>query len=325
KRSVGGQRDGLATHRYDVVETGIIVGPWWDAPPRNAAQFNAHYADIGIMVIAVQLCEKERRGWRLRGVYEQLSEGFAGRLEEITERLNMERVGKGLEFHDVRREAADWMRAHGGPLNGFAALTHRSHRGQLPDAEADGLSAFFADSLTAWVQGQDGGRVKARSDVRAFVDRATGYRGAGQGVRWNRETNGFEDVPWALGQITAEEPPPGAFRFEDDFRGRARLEKMKWVVQRGFEVKENYPAREAMLAGKWMCTLCGRKQVAPGSELSIRFWEHPDDEDGFLVEVAGGEESKEGRLTRDVMQLWSENTREKGARVVQLPEDEATE
>ena len=44
-------------------------------------------------------------GWRLKGVAEQLSEGCAGRIEEITERLIMEPGGKGLELDEVWRAA----------------------------------------------------------------------------------------------------------------------------------------------------------------------------------------------------------------------------
>ena len=229
----------------------------------------------------------------------------------------MERVEKRLAYHDVRRESTEWMRAHGGPLNGFAELIYRAHRGLLPDADADDLSAFFAESLRRWVLVPDGGAVEAQSDLRAFVARATGYRGPGQGVRWNGQTNGFEDVPWELGQITADEAPPGAFRFEDDFRGRRRLKEMTWVFQRGFEVKENRPAKEEMPAGKWLCTLCGEKEVTAGGKLTVRFWEHPDDEDGFHIEVDGGEDSREGRLVHDVMRLGSESTRGEGAYLVE--------
>ena len=32
-------------HLYDVVETANVVGPRWDAPPRNAAQFNDPYGE----------------------------------------------------------------------------------------------------------------------------------------------------------------------------------------------------------------------------------------------------------------------------------------
>ena len=289
--------------------------------PEKKIQTNSAEALLSIWDIAVQLSETGRRGWRLRGVYEQLSEVFAWRLEEIVEKLNMERVGKGLPFHDVRRESIEWMSAHGGPLNAFAELTHRAQRGLLPDADADGLSAFFGESLKAWVLARDGGVVEARSDVRAFVARATGYRGPGQGVRWNRETNGFEDVPWELDQITADELPPGGFRFEEDYRGTRRHQKKSWVFGRGFEVKENHPAQDDMPAGKWLCTLCGEKAVATGGKLIVRFWQHADDEDGFHVDVDGGEDSKEERLVREVMRLGSEFTRGEGAYIVEAVYD----
>ena len=125
-------------------------------------------------------------------------------------------------------------------------------------------------------------------------------------MRWNRETNGFEDVPWALAELTADEPPSGAFRFEDDYRGIRRQRRMRWVFGQGFDVQENYPAQSDMPAGKWLCTLRGGKDVASG-KLVVGFWEHPQDKYGFHVEVAGGEDSKEGRLVRDVMSIGSKS------------------
>ena len=70
-----------------------------------------------------------------------------------------------------------------------------------------------------------------------------------------------------------------------------------------------------MPAGKWLCTLSGRKAVAIGATLTVRFWERADDEADFHVEVNGGEDLKEGRLLREVLRLRSEGARRKGAHV----------
>ena len=271
--------------------------------------------------IAVQLCEKGCTGWRLRGVYEHLSEGFAWKLEEIMETLNLERMESGGAYHDFRRESTEWMRAHGGLLNAFSALGHRGHRGMFPNAEADGLSEPFAESLRRWMHAGDGGAVKAQSDVRVFLARAAGYRGRGQGVRWNDETKGFEDVPWELCETAADLPPERGFRFEEDYDGRRRLDKVRWFVQRGYRVTENHPAKEDMPAGRWLCTLCTEKIVGPGRKIRIRFWQHPDDEDGFHAEVVGGDDSREGQLVRDVLRLGSEGTRGEGAYIVESVSD----
>ena len=254
-----------------------------------------------------------------RRVYEELCDGLAWGLQEIMDGLNTESTAEGHANADVDLEAAEWIEAQGGPLNAFAALVHHAHRGLLPKADAEGLSDLCAGTLRAWVQGH-GNTVKARSDVRVFVDRATGYRGPGRGVRWNHQTNGFEDLPWELPETTVEAPPPGSFRFEHDARGRRRLQEMKWVYRRGFQVRENYPAKDEMPAGKWLCTLLGEKEVAPGEKLTVRFWEHPDEIRGFYVEVDGAQESKEGRLVRAVMCGDSESTRAKGARIVRWTE-----
>ena len=149
--------------------------------PEKKIPTNSAEALLLIWDVAVQLCDTERKGWRLRGVYEQLSEGFEGHLGAIIEERNMERVRKGLEFHDVGSELNEWMSTHGGVLNAFAMLTHRAYRGLLRDAVADGLSGFLTDSLRAWVLEQDGGRVNARSDVRRFVARAKGVPGTRPG------------------------------------------------------------------------------------------------------------------------------------------------
>ena len=293
--------------------------------PEKKIPTNSAEALLSIWDTAVQLCETERKGWRLRGVYEHLSEGFAWKLEEIMETFNMERMESGDAYHDFRRESTEWMRAHGGPLNAFSELGHCAHRGLLPDADADGLSTPFAESLKRWMQAGDGGAVKAQSDVRVFLARAAGYRGPGQGVRWNDETKGFEDVPWELRQLTTDRPPEGGFRFEGDHRGTERMQELRWIVQRGFRVMENYPAKEDMPVDRWLCTLCAEKTVAPGGKITIRFWEHPGDEDGFYAEVEGGEESNEGRLVRDVLRFGSESTREEGEQVVAVPGGEPVE
>ncbi len=288
--------------------------------PRNSAE-----ALLWIWDVAVQLCERESDGGELVGVYEQLRDGFGRSLAATMEALNSDRIGQGQPYHDWRREATDWMEARGGLLNAFAELTHRAHRGLLPDAEADGLSDFFAESLRGWMRASEEGVAQARSDQRTFMARAAGHRGSAQGVRWNEETNGFEDLPWQLPQIMADKPPPGAFRFKDRFRGGRRLQEMRWVVRRGFQVRENYPAEEEMPEGMWLCTLYGEKEVTPGGKLTVRFWEHPDHGCVFHVEVDGDEDGKEGRLVREVMRGGSESTRTKGARIVQVPEGEAEE
>ena len=286
--------------------------------PRNSVE-----ALLLIWDVAVQLCETERGGWRPRGVYERMSEGIEGCLDHIAlTRPGLGEGGKRTDHRDMRRESIAWLSRHGCVVNGFAKLIHREYRGLPPDADADGLSDFLADSREAWVSGQDGGRVTARSDIGMFVARARGSRGRGQGVRWNGETNGFEDIPWALAGLTEEKPPRGAFRFEDDGHGaHRRRQMMRWVFGRGFDVKENYPARGDMPAGKWLCTLRGEKDVASG-KLVVGFWEHPND-GGFRVEVAGGEDAGEGRLVREVMRLKSESTHESGPLVVRLPDDGA--
>lgn len=280
--------------------------------PTNSAE-----ALLSIWDTAVQLCETDGEACQIRGVYEQLTEGFERSLEEIMESFNVARIGRGVTYHDFRSEATEWLRAHGGVLNACSELVHRMHRGLMPDADADGLSLPFAECLTRWVQGGGTGAVKAPSDARVFLARAAGDRGPGRGVRWNGETNGFEDLPWELCETTADLPPEGAFRFEDKRGGSHRLQRMKWTLQQGFRVTENYPAREDMPVDKWLCTLCGEKTVEPGGKLTVRFWERREDRKGFYVEVEGAEDSKDGRLTREVLRLESESTRGRGAYIVE--------
>lgn len=106
-------------------------------------------------------------------------------------------------------------------------------------------------------------------------------------------------------------------RIEDDFRESRRLQKMMWLCQRGFRVTENHPAREDMPTDRWFCTLSGEKMAAAGEKLTVRFWEHREDEDGFYAEVHGAEDSKEGTLTREVMRLGSTRTQGEGAYIVE--------
>ena len=287
--------------------------------PEEKIPTNSADALLSIWDVAVQLCETDREGWRLRGVYEHLSEGFAWALQD-TMRRRMERMESGEEYQELHAEAMEWMRARGGLLNAYSELVHRAHRGLVPDPEPDGLSSPLADCLTRWLEAGDVGVVKARSDVGVFLARAAGRRGPARGVRWNGETNGFEDVPWDLCETTAAEPPEGAFRFDAYMGSDDRLREIKWILKRGFRAAENYPFREQMPRDKWLCTLCAEKPV-DGDKLTIRFWEHRDDENGFYVDVEGAEESKEGRLVRKVVRLDSENTLGEGAYIVESADD----
>ena len=53
--------------------------------PEQKIPTNSAEALLSIWDTAVQLCQTDRKGWRLRGVYEHLSEGFAGSLDGIME------------------------------------------------------------------------------------------------------------------------------------------------------------------------------------------------------------------------------------------------
>ena len=64
-----------------------------------------------------------------------------------------------------------------------------------------------------------------------------------------------------------------------------------------------------MPSGKWLCTLSGEK-VTEGDRLTIRFWEHPELAGVLCVEIAGAEDTREGRLLRDVMRIGSDNSGE---------------
>ena len=75
-----------------------------------------------------------------------------------------------------------------------------------------------------------------------------------------------------------------------------------------------------MPAGKWLRTLLAEKEVAPGDNLTVSFWEHADERSGFRVQVEGAEDSKEGRLVGESMRLGSESTRAKSARIVRRTE-----
>ena len=68
---------------------------------------------------------------------------------------------------------------------------------------------------------------------------------------------------------TADEPPSGAFRFEDDCHCTHRRRRMRWGFGRGFDVEENYPARGDMLAGQWLCTLRGGRMWRRASLLLV--------------------------------------------------------
>ena len=125
--------------------------------PEEKIPTNSADALLSIWDAAVQLCEKDRGGWQLRGVYEQLTDGFAWSLQETMRKLNserMERADRAEAYHDFWGEARNWMRARGGLLNGHAELVDRAHRGWPPTSDVDGVSAAVRGVSEAVVGGR---------------------------------------------------------------------------------------------------------------------------------------------------------------------------
>ena len=277
--------------------------------PEKTIPTNSAEALLAIWDVAAQLCDNGLDGSRVRGTHAHLAEGFAWGLEQVMEDLNVERVEAGHDYHDFAQESTKWVREHGGLLSAFAKLAHRAHRQMPLVPDADGHSPPFLECLKRWILAGDGGAVKARSDVRVFVARAQGHRGPAQSVRWDGEHKSFEDVQWELPEVTSDDAPPTGYRFEGDRQdSRWQMEKRR-VLERGFSVRERHLAKEAMPSGKWLCTLSGEK-VTEGDRLTIRFWEHPELAGVLCVEIAGAEDTREGRLLRDVMRIGSDNSGE---------------
>ena len=167
----------------------------------------------------------------------------------------------------------DQMVQYDHPLNAFAARTWRDYRNLL-------ASGGVEEETPNWLS-----TASSRDrDLNFFVMRARGQDSSGIGVRWNREIDRFEAIPWNLPLIERIDKPNGLRTIASD-NGAIRIALLKALHPSGFSVKERLLDIErprSRQRSSWQCTLKAEKHADDGA--SIEIWENAADR-GRLLHV----------------------------------------
>ena len=168
------------------------------------------------------------------------------------------------------------------PLNACAQLLWEEYR---EIADSPELSA----PLRKWAGDIEQQR---NSSLFCFAARARGLTSSGSGIRWNEAAGRFEDVPWTLPLVQADERPPTAREIEVSDRHKARQYVLKFVYRHGFSVRErghDWQRAEDEYrrcgAAKWQCTMVAEKRTT-SAKVELQVWEHRF-EPYIRVEIAG--------------------------------------
>lgn len=202
-RAVSGpDGDGYERWRYALIENRDL--------PRNSPE-----ALVKVWEVCVQIARD--RAWkreRLQKLDEELTSVFWMELDDMVLNLSVDRQNAGEPFQDIAREIGDWLWSAGHPLNAFAdVLWHVSRYGEHGQT---GVSEWLSDALTRWANGGlKNPAIAGRTSLRAFMTRAQGRTPDGQSIRWNRNANRFEPVPWPLENLQQKALPPNAIVIGD--------------------------------------------------------------------------------------------------------------
>ena len=284
-RSDGGT--GYVLWRYSLTE-------FESALPSNSVEALLAVWKAAIHVVRAYVVEHANA----RTIAHEINDLFSSQLDQFLADVSVQRQNDGFGYEDYTSDFASWVNQFDHPLNAYSRLIHDHYRGLGLDST--GASGQLAEALRRWLAWV-GAAAKNRdlgADARQFVTRALGRRGNWQGIRWNENRREFEGIPWSLGELVADSPPDGAYRFKatsDDWR---RQSVVNWLYGLGFRVEENCPFHDQMPPDKWLCTLSAEKTWTDSETQLIRFWEYSDPDSDFFVELDGKDDSEEAAIVR---------------------------
>ena len=261
---------GYMRWRYTLIE---------DMPvPRNSPE-----ALIAVWEVCVQIAQE--RAWemqRVRMPNEALAWEFCNELETLELNVSVDRQNAGEPFQDIAGETKDWLWRTGHPLNAFAdVLWHAGRYGEHGQAD---VSEWLSDALTRWAGGVlNSPDVAGRTSLRAFVKGAQGRTPSGQGIRWNRNTNRFEDVPWSLKTRVEATAPPDTVVIDDSTGIRLRA---LWQAAKrsGYRVLENRAFDGPPNEDLWFRTLELQSEEDSNERSILTIWQQPPkDIDPFYI------------------------------------------
>ena len=242
------QGNGYVLWRYSLTE-------FESALPSNSVEALLAVWKAGIQVVRGHVIDRAKA----RTIAHEINDLFSSQLDQFLADVSVQRQNDGFGYEDYTSDFASWVSQFDHPLNAYSRLIHDHYRGLGLDST--GASGQLAEALRRWLAWV-GAAAKNRdlgADARQFVTRALGRRGNWQGIRWNENRREFEGIPWSLGELVADSPPDGAYRFKatsDDWR---RQSVVNWLYGLGFRVEENCPFHDQMPPDKWLCTSSAEK------------------------------------------------------------------
>ena len=195
----------------------------------------------------------------------------------------------GEPYYGIPDEVARWIRDYGHPPNFFAQCLF--HRARYSAPFPDDASPWLADALARFLAKLDSmPALNGATPLRHFWIRASGLTRDGLGIEWNPSTRRFENLPWTLPALLAEEPPPGAIRVGAE---EGTLQRLRPVLDAAralkLDVRENRAATRHDTGNRWSRTLEVRARAATRSDSTclLSVWEHAGDPEFYLApEVA---------------------------------------
>ena len=270
----GVEGKGYERWRYTLIEDREL--------PRNSPE-----ALVAVWEVSVQIAEERLWGSpRVRMPNEALAREFCSQLEAMEMKVSCERLDAGEPFQDIARETKDWLWKFGHPLNAFAdVLWHFSRYDEHGQAD---VSEWLSDALTRWANVVlSNPAIAGPASLRAFVGRAQGHTSDGRSLRWDRNANRFETVPWSLENRHQDALPSGAVVIGDPTECGNRLGTLWQSAKRSkYCVLENRAFIGPPNEDPWFRTY----EVQAGNEGSARsiltIWQkrYGDPDDLYMVE-----------------------------------------
>ena len=276
----GSEGKGYEQWRYTLIEDTDL--------PRNSPE-----TMLAIWGVCVQLAEK--CAWnneRVQMPEAELAQTLCHLLETHVMKVSVDRQNAGEPFQDISRETREWLWKSGYPLNAFAEILW--HHDRYGTHGVEGASDWFSEVLSRLPESiLTRPNVKARTSMRVYVARAQGRTRDGSSIRWDKEEERFEAVPWTLETCFREEPPPGATKLNAPDRQWWLSQLWAFAREDGFRVLENRSFDKPAERGGWVCTLRAETEDSGNCKPLLSLWEEGDQiwhKDFYLLQEAGESE-----------------------------------
>lgn len=288
KEVSGAKGKGYEQWRYALIEPGPI--------PRSNVD-----CMLAIWYACVQLITKKQYpNQEIWMPDRELLQTFESVLQDAWDEVYIRRQNAEMDVPDGIEELNRWLESYDHPINAYADLLWNHHRGKISEyvGDLDWLVELFCEWSERITKPRQNG---IQTGLLCFADRAKGSTRTGIGVRWNAETNRFENIPWNLDQILAESVPGTAKkvkRVTDETRDKI-LRKMH---KEGFDVKECRSYGGELEDKKWTCTMVAEKIQASGGKFVLEVWQKAWGAD-IYVDLKGASSKEANDVQRWIQDL----------------------